>query len=352
MKHIGVIIVLCMSMHMYSFFDYDRAIGWAQQNLWSDAGKLLNRLVTTEPDNPAVVYDAGVASFNNKDYQQAKAYFESAAQNDKAPKALKSQAYFNKGNAHVALQELKEALLSYEQTLMINPEDQQAQHNYGMVKQMLEQQEQEQQQNDQKQNNKQSGKDKKQDQQKDQSKQQQKNRQQQDKNQPSSDDQNGSQDEQQDDLEDSRADDEKEHEEHKDGQEEGLDQEGDQQDEQEDGLDQQQDESQEDKERDEGGDFNQKSEPNEEQQKRKENNEHESPSDKEQKEQQQQNMQGEQKEQEIDDRQEDELPEVMLDPRLERVLEKRSDRDAQLNKQMVKALVSQDMKGRHGQNCW
>jgi Ca-activated chloride channel family protein len=342
-----MLVVICMPMHIYSFFDYDRAIGWAQLNLWSDAGKVLNGLVAQEPDNPELVYDAGVVAFNNEDYQQAKTYFESAAQNDRAPKALKSQAYFNKGNTHVALQELKEALLSYEQTLMLNPEDQQAKHNYETVKKMLEQQEQqEQQQNDQK-----SDKQSKKDQQKDQNKQQQKNRQEQDKNQQSSDDKNDASNEQQDDLDDSQTDDEKENEEHENGEEEGLDQERDQEDKQEDGTDQEEDKSQKDKERNESGDFNQEPKSNEEQCEQQKKSKHESPSDKNEMEQQQQNKQGEQKEQEIG-QEEEELADITLDPRLERVLEKRSDRDAQLNKQMVKALVSQDMKGRHGQNCW
>ena len=43
---------------------------------------------------------------------------------------------------------------------------------------------------------------------------------------------------------------------------------------------------------------------------------------------------------------------MKIDPALERVLEKREDRDAQLNKRMVRALVSQEMAGQDGQNCW
>lgn len=345
MMYRTILLLLCISISNYSFFDYDRAIGYAQKNLWQDAGNILNRIVAKDPDNPELVYDAGVVAFNNKDYQQAKAYFESTAQNDKAPKGLKAQAYFNKGNTHVALEELKEALLSYEQALMLNPDDQQAKHNHEVVKKMLEQQEHDQQQQDQK-----SDKQNKKDRSKDQSRDQQKDNQKQEHNRESSDDQHSSDGKQQNDLDNSQADNEKDNAESENSKGEGLDQERDQEDRQKDGADQEEDDSQEDKERNERSDSNQKSEPNQEKSEQQKESKHESPSDKNEMEQQQQNKQGEQKEQEIDEEEDSEG--VALDPRLERVLEKRSDRDAQLNKQMVRALVSQDMKGRHGQNCW
>jgi tetratricopeptide (TPR) repeat protein len=91
---------------------------------------MFKQLVAEKPDNPELLYDAGVAAFNNEDYEQAKAYFESAVADDTSAKQLKAQAYFNKGNAHVKLQELKEALLSYEQALMVQPDDERAKHNH------------------------------------------------------------------------------------------------------------------------------------------------------------------------------------------------------------------------------
>ncbi len=345
MMYITMLLLLGASMCSYSFFDYDRAIAYAQKNLWQDAGNILNRIVTKDPENSELLYDAGVAAYNSKDYQQAKTYFESAAQHDKAPKALKAQAYFNKGNAHVVLEELKEALLSYEQALMINPDDQQAKHNHEVVKKMLEQKEQEQQQD------KKSDKQNQKDQSKDQNRDQQKDKKRQGQNSKSSDGQDSSDGKQQDDLNNSEADDEKEDAERDDRKDEGLDQERDQENGQENGADQEENKPQEDKERNERGDSDQNPESNEEQGEQQKESKHESPSDKNGIEQQQQDKQGEQKEQEIDDEKEDPIG-VALDPRLERVLEKRSDRDAQLNKQMVRALVSRDMKGSHGQNCW
>lgn len=355
MKRYGSMLLLCMSMNILPFFDYDRAISWAQRNLWPDAGKALNRLVAEQPDNGILLYDAGVAAFNNEDYQQAKAYFASAAESSSVPRELKAQAYFNKGNAHVALKELKEALLSYEQVLQLNPADEQAKHNYETVKKMLESQEQEQQKKDQQNQNQQNDQQCSQDQkQNENQQQQQKNKQQQDKNQPQSNNQNKPQDGQPDDSDnsdDSPADQEQENGEHQQGDENSLDQEGDQQDQQEDGLNEQKDETQEDEQRDKGRDSDQKTQSNEQKQQQERKAEHQSPSDKNKAEQQQQNKQAEEKEQDID--QDDEQSEaVTLDPRLERVLEKRSDRDALLNKQIVKALVNQGMKGHHGQNCW
>ena len=141
-----ILLTLCICTTALPLFDYDRAVSLAQKEQWSDAGKHLNMLVAERPNNPELLYDSGVVAFNNEDYQQAKAYFEAAAQKDVATRTLKEQTYFNKGNTHVVLQELKEALLSYEQTLMLNPDNEPAKHNHEVVKKMLEQQEQQQQQ--------------------------------------------------------------------------------------------------------------------------------------------------------------------------------------------------------------
>ncbi len=348
--------MLCICTTTVPLFEYDGAIRLAQQEQWADAGKQLNALVADDPGNPELLYDAGVAAFNNEDYQQAKAYFESAAQKDAASRPLKEQTYFNKANAHVALQELKEALLSYEQVLMLNPDNGPAQHNYAVVKKMLEQQEkQQQQQQNQEQN---------QDQQDKQDQNKQQDKQQEDKDCKGNDQQGGNQDQSSDDgsqesqdSQETKGNDQKQEGQQDGRDDDGLDHEGDQQDQQESGPDKQQQEPQRNEQRDEGGNSDQSTEQNEHEQQREQQDDHQSPLDKqsdeqsdEQMEPQQQNKKEEQKEQEVGDEQEADV--APLDPKLQKVLAQRSDRDAQLNKQLVKALVSQEMKGQHGQNCW
>ncbi len=72
-------------------------------------------------------------------------YDESIAELDRlitntSDKILKSQAYFNKGNALVRLEKLEESLEEYKNALRNNPADHAARYNYLMVKRLLEQQ--------------------------------------------------------------------------------------------------------------------------------------------------------------------------------------------------------------------
>lgn len=334
------VILLFFSTYSYALFEYDRAVASVQRAQFPQAITLFNNLIAQEPNKADLVYDAGVAAFKNGDYAQAKAYFQEASENNAASKQLKAQAYFNKGNTHVALNELKEALLSYEQMLLLFPDDGRAQHNYDVIKKMLEQQEQ---QNE--------------DQNKQQDKQDQKNNDQskQEQDQQNNSDNDESHDQQssqnKDPSKDTTDNQQKKDRDQREREQEGFDQDSDEKNDQQDRTEQQQNQSQDKEDGQEGGESQQRSE--QEKKEEQQNRQHESPLPDEP---QQQDMKDAQKEQENMDAQDDideqVVDQISLDPKLQQVLQKRADRDAALNKQMVKALVSQEMKGQHGQNCW
>lgn len=133
-------------------FAYDRATYGAQNGQWKDAHEALNSILVNAPDSADVLYDAGVAAYNLKNYSQAAVYFSRAA--ECAPdNALKIRAYFNAGNASVADKKLAAALNQYNNVLDLDKTHEYARHNYDRVKQMIEDQkkEEEQQQKEQEQ---------------------------------------------------------------------------------------------------------------------------------------------------------------------------------------------------------
>jgi Ca-activated chloride channel family protein len=149
---------------------YGQAVQQAQQGNWQQAHTQLNQLVTNNPDRPDILYDSGVAAYRLKNFESAQAYFKQVTGNEKSTNELKERAHFNLGNAYAAAKQLQEAIDEYEKVLDINPDNQEAQDNLRIVKEMLEQEKQKQQDQQKKDQEKQEQQDK----QKQQDKQQQK----------------------------------------------------------------------------------------------------------------------------------------------------------------------------------
>jgi len=143
------------------FFGYDRAISQAQQGNLQGAQEKLKKLVVENPDAPDLLYDLGVVSFKNKEFDKAAAYFQEASESDKAPEKLKEQALLNLGNTNVKLEKLEEAIKNYEEVLKINPKNGRANCNLEIVKKMLQKQKQDQQKQDQQKKDKDKQEDKK-----------------------------------------------------------------------------------------------------------------------------------------------------------------------------------------------
>lgn len=142
----------------FAIFDHDRAIVSAQKNDFKKSQELLTRLVVDHPENADLLYDLGVSAYKNNEFQTALSYFNKAANIHNAPASLIEQATFNTGNAHVHLKQLHEAIAAYDRVLEKNPEHEKARENKEMVKKMLEQQQNQDKQNKKEQQNQQSNK--------------------------------------------------------------------------------------------------------------------------------------------------------------------------------------------------
>lgn len=168
MRYLIIVLLSIVSYCNAEWFAYDRAIRDVQKNDLPKAMQRLNASLIDHPDDASLLYDAGVVAYKSNDFNQARDYFNRATQSKDGDVQLQKQAYFNSGNASVALTDYKNAVLSYEQALHIDPSDERVQHNLKKARELLRQEQQKEQQKEQ-----QNKKDEKQDEDKKQSSQQQ-----------------------------------------------------------------------------------------------------------------------------------------------------------------------------------
>jgi cobalamin biosynthesis protein CobT len=130
----------CFFCTTYSLFEHGRAICAAQSGDWKRSQQLMNDVVVHAPEDPQVIYDAGVVAYRNKEFVQAQAYFSKVNRLPNASKQVQEQAHFNAGNSFVELKKLGDAVESYEKVLKINSHNERAKHNLRIVKKMIEDQ--------------------------------------------------------------------------------------------------------------------------------------------------------------------------------------------------------------------
>lgn len=121
----------------HAFFSYDSAASLMEQGRWDEAKQQLQKLLVDKPDAPDILYDAGVASYQTKDYKQARAYFNRVTQLPQTKVELKEQAHFNAGNAAAALKEYENAIKQYEAVLNIDKNNEKAKHNIETIKALM-----------------------------------------------------------------------------------------------------------------------------------------------------------------------------------------------------------------------
>lgn len=324
-----------------SWFAHDKAACLMQQGKWQPAKEILQKVVTDKPDSPKALYDAGIASYRTKDFNQALAYFKQVTQLAKSTDKQKEQAYFNAGNTAVELKKLKEAIELYEAALGINPNNEQAKYNLEKVKEMLKQQEQQNQKQEKEQKENKKEEQEKQSQEKqDKNQQEQQKKEQEDKseteNQPGG---------------------EQKGDENKDKKEKG-----------EKNPQEKEEQSKQDKEREKEKQAQSKSQ--EEQEKNaqekeegeqgeggQEEQEEHNESDENGQESADQNKKEEKKGQEAgqvahDDKNQKQEKGQKVEAWLAHLLKEQEEKDAALNKQMIKATVEKTLVGNDGQNCW
>lgn len=123
-------------------WSYDAAVARGQSGNWTTAKQQLTTLLAEEPDRADILYDTGVASYKLGEHEKALAYFNKAAEQGNQDKNLQEQIHFNAGNAHVQLKQLQEAIDAYDRVLALNPTHERAKHNKEIVKKMLKQEKQ------------------------------------------------------------------------------------------------------------------------------------------------------------------------------------------------------------------
>lgn len=174
MNYLGIYFLIMLPALSSAFLNYDRAIVAGQKNNWAASAELLKTELIQNPESAQLLYDTGVSSYKNGDYDYALSYFLKASESSQAPALLQEQALFNAGNTQVALKQLENALNTFEKVLEKNPKNAKASHNKEIVKKMLEEQKQQQDQNkdtnknekqDKKENNEQNQKEQNKDQQ-------------------------------------------------------------------------------------------------------------------------------------------------------------------------------------------
>ena len=326
------VVLMTISLNIYSWFEHDTAVCAAAKGDWVKAKELLTHAVVNDSGDASVLYDAGVASYRTKDFVQAAAYFEQAAQvTQPSQNSLKEQAYFNAGNAYAQLKEFDKAIDAYDQVLALDAKHEKALHNKEVVKKMKEkQQQQDQQKKDQQDKDK---KDNKDDNKKDDQKKQQKKDNNKSEDQQKNDEQKNKQDQQSSD--------------------------GSQNQQQNQGQQKQSDNSSSNEKQ------QQQSGADQSEQKKGEDTKAGRSGEQEEKESQQQsahNKQGQQKGNEqkqlmtaqAGDKEKDkqEMQGITLEPQLISMLDEREKKDAQAHKQLIKALVGKEGAKTYGKPTW
>ncbi len=185
MNYLGIYFLIMLPALSSAFLNYDRGIIAGQKNNWTASAELLKKELIQNPESAQLLYDTGVSSYKNGDYDYALSYFLKASESPQASASLQEQALFNAGNTQVALKQLENALATFQKVLDKNPKNAKAAHNKEIVKKMLEEQKQQQQQDQNKDKNKneKQDKDKKEQQQNDQKENNEQNKKEQNKDQ-------------------------------------------------------------------------------------------------------------------------------------------------------------------------
>lgn len=350
-------------MWAFSWFKHDRAAYAAQQESWDTSKALLKELVRDNPDDPSLLYDAGVSSYKLGEIAQARGYFQQAASSSNANQNLKEQSFFNLGNTYMHDEQYKQAIEAYDQALAINSDNERAKHNKKIAEEKLRQQQQQQEQKqdqnkkDQQQDqnkeqnqdknkddqNKQDQNDQKQDQNKDQSdqsKQEQKQQPEQQSKEQQSQSQEKQQEQEQKQNNGSQGSDDKNQQ--KQGQEEQ--QQGNKSPEQKDSEGQKQESGAEQKKQEKQEEAKTGAEKKQEKKEGKQKGAQEEKSD----------DKGKQKAQAAAASEKDSEDQTFqhMKPQLARMLQAQESSDAQLQKQLIRAQVNNQMGARDGENCW
>jgi len=115
---------------------------------YDEAQAAFQQATLDKPDDPVAHYNLGTALYRQGKFREATRTFQASLSrySQQSAKQIKnildqSSILYNLGNAQFKVGDLTGAIASYKQTLRVNPQDADAQHNLALALQLLRQQE-------------------------------------------------------------------------------------------------------------------------------------------------------------------------------------------------------------------
>ena len=115
---------------------------------YAEAQAAFQQATLDKPDDPVAYYNLGTALYRQGKFREAARTFQASLsryseQSAKQIESILSQSsiLYNLGNAQFKVGDLTSAIASYEQTLRLDPQDADAQHNLALALRRLRQQE-------------------------------------------------------------------------------------------------------------------------------------------------------------------------------------------------------------------
>lgn len=98
------------------------------------------KIQVSEPHNPRLNYNLGIANYREKLFDQAISSLTRAAEESNSSR-LKEHALYNLGNSFFQMENYRNAVTAYENALAIDPNDEDAKHNLELARKKLKEQE-------------------------------------------------------------------------------------------------------------------------------------------------------------------------------------------------------------------
>jgi len=160
MKKLLVSLLILCHLPLVAWFERDQATHSAQQKQWENARGTLETLIADDPNNPDLLYDLGVASYQTGNIKEAAACFERAAHYTLPNHSRQEELFYNLAHTQAEqggireattraltdeeIHSLEQAVESYERLLKLNTQHEKGSHDLPIVRTILEQQKQQQ----------------------------------------------------------------------------------------------------------------------------------------------------------------------------------------------------------------
>ncbi len=146
-RHIAILILAAMILPGTAMAQYknmkDGEKLYDKEDYTASAQKF--NIASANEKNVYADYNAANALSKNGNFLEAIRRYNSVVESN-ADAAIRSQAFYNMGNNFLAMENYKEGVEAYKNALRLNPQDEDARHNYLYAQQLLQMQQQQQEQ--------------------------------------------------------------------------------------------------------------------------------------------------------------------------------------------------------------